>query len=170
MRRFASGELDLLVATTVVEVGIDIPRATVMVVLSAERFGLATLHQLRGRVGRGEKRSFCVLVSEDATESERLRAMTEKKRGPDGAEVPLDGFDLAKRDLEIRGAGEFLGERQHGSNELRIVDFDDIDPRLLGETGEEADRILAADPDLSLPEHARLARAVGDLWDRYALA
>ncbi|MDO8562649.1 MAG: helicase-related protein, partial [Candidatus Limnocylindria bacterium] len=170
MKRFAFGELDLLVATTVVEVGIDIPRATVMIVLSAERFGLATLHQLRGRVGRGEKRSFCVLVSEQAGESERLRAMIEKKRGPDGAEVPLDGFDLAKRDLEIRGAGEFLGERQHGSNELRIVDFDDIDPRLLEDTGGEADRILGGDPELTRPEHSRLAAAVGDLWDRYALA
>ena len=170
MQRFAAGELDVLVATTVVEVGIDIPRATIMIVLSAERFGLATLHQLRGRVGRGDPRSFCVLVSESATESERLRAMTEKKRGADGAEVPLDGFDLARRDLEIRGAGEFLGERQHGSNELRIVDFDDIDPRLLGDTGAEADRILAADPDLLLPDHGRLAKAVGDLWGRYALA
>ena len=170
MRRFAAGQLDVLVATTVVEVGIDVPRATVMIVLSAERFGLATLHQLRGRVGRGDQRSFCVLVSAGAAESERLRAMTETKRGADGAAVPLDGFDLARRDLEIRGAGEFLGERQHGSNELRIVDFDDIDPRLLGDTGAEADRILADDPDLVLPDHARLAKAVGDLWDRYALA
>ena len=170
MRRFAARELDVLVATTVVEVGIDVPNATVMIVLSAERFGLATLHQLRGRIGRGDRRSFCVLVSESATESERLRAMTEKRIGADGAERPLDGFDLAKRDLEIRGAGEFLGERQHGSNELRIVDFDDVDPRLLDDTGGEADRILGGDPELVRQEHARLAAAVGDLWDRYALA
>src|SRR5207302_6409595 len=113
MRRFAGGEIDVLVATTVVEVGIDIPNATVMVVLGAERFGLAQLHQLRGRIGRGSERSYCVLVS-DASDSERLAAMTAKKRDENGREVPLDGFDLAKRDLAIRGAGEFLGERQSG--------------------------------------------------------
>ncbi len=168
MRRFAARELDVLVATTVVEVGIDIPSATVMIILGAERFGLAQLHQLRGRVGRRGQRAFCILVSEAADESERLAAMTEKKPGTD---VPLDGFDLAKRDLQIRGAGEFLGKRQSGEgNELRIVDLADVDPALMEETTVEADRILAADPQLERPEHASLERAVADLWRRYALA
>src|SRR5437762_1147187 len=161
--------VDLLIATKVVEVGIDIPNATVMVVLGAERFGLAQLHQLRGRIGRGSERSYCVLVS-DASDSERLAAMTAKKRDDDGREVPLDGFDLAKRDLAIRGAGEFLGERQSGVPELRIVDLADVDPELISETAEEADRILAGDTALARSEHAELSRAVDQLWRRYALA
>src|SRR5205809_4650319 len=168
MRRFAARELDVLVATTVVEVGIDIPGATMMIILGAERFGLAQLHQLRGRVGRRGQRAFCILISEAAGESDRLAAMTEMKPGTD---TPLDGFDLAKRDLQIRGAGEFLGKRQSGEeNELRIVDLADVDPALIDETAVEADRILAADPQLERPEHASLERAVADLWRRYALA
>ncbi|MFN2519910.1 MAG: ATP-dependent DNA helicase RecG [Candidatus Limnocylindria bacterium] len=169
MRRFAAGEIDVLVATTVVEVGIDVPNATAMVVLGAEHFGLAQLHQLRGRVGRGEKRSFCILVSE-ARDSARLAAMTDRKRLPDGAYVPLDGFDLARRDLEIRGAGEFLGLRQSGAPELRIVDLADVDPRLVADTAAEADGLLAGDPALERPDHAALAAAVERLWRRYALA
>ena len=165
MRAFADRELDVLVATTVVEVGIDIPNATIMVILGAERFGLAQLHQLRGRIGRGEKRSFAVLVSDDAAESKRLSAMVELKDGK-----PLDGFQLAERDLEIRGAGEFLGDEQSGVDELRIVDLKDVDPRLARETAEDADAILASDPTLEQPAHAGLARAVEALWRRYALA
>jgi len=164
MRRFADREIDVLVATTVIEVGIDIPNATVMVVLGAERFGLAQLHQLRGRIGRGSERSYCVLVS-DASDSERLAAMVEMKDGR-----PIDGFELAKRDLAIRGAGEFLGARQHGVPELRIVDLADVDPELIGETADEADRILAGDPELARSEHAELSHAVDVLWRRYALA
>ena len=170
MRRFAGGEIDVLVATTVVEVGIDIPNATTMIVLGAERFGLAQLHQLRGRVGRGERRAFCVLVSDDAAGSARLAAMTERRTGPDGVPHPLDGFALAARDLEIRGAGEFLGDEQSGASELRIVDLADVDPRLAAETAAEADAILAADPALERSEHAALAVAVEALWRRYALA
>ena len=170
MRRFAGGEIDVLVATTVVEVGIDVPNATMMIVLGAERFGLAQLHQLRGRVGRGDRKAFCVLVSEDAAESVRLGAMTERRTGPDGVARPLDGFDLAKRDLEIRGAGEFLGDEQSGASELRIVDLSDVDPRLAAETAAEADAILVADPTLEHPEHADLALGVEALWRRYALA
>ena len=170
MRRFADRQVDVLVATTVVEVGIDIPNATVMVILGAERFGLAQLHQLRGRVGRGTERAYCVLVSE-ASDSERLAAMVERRRrGSEGDTVPLDGFELALRDLEIRGAGEFLGERQHGVPELRIVDLADVDPRLISETAEEADRILMGDATLERPEHGALADAVDQLWRRYALA
>jgi len=165
MRAFADRTLDVLVATTVVEVGIDVPNATVMIVLGAERFGLAQLHQLRGRVGRGDKRSFAVLVSDEAAESERLQAMVERKDGR-----ALDGFALAQRDLEIRGAGEFLGDEQSGVDELRIVDLKDVDPRLARETAEDADAILARDPTLERPEHAGLATAVEALWRRYALA
>jgi ATP-dependent DNA helicase RecG len=139
------------------------------VVLGAERFGLAQLHQLRGRIGRGSERSYCVLVS-DASDSERLAAMTAKKRDKNDREVPLDGFDLAQRDLAIRGAGEFLGVRQSGVPELRIVDLADVDPELISETAEEADRILAGDPDLASAQHAEIARAVDQLWRRYALA
>ncbi len=164
MRRFSGREIDVLVATTVIEVGIDIPNATVMVVLGAERFGLAQLHQLRGRIGRGSERSYCVLVSE-ASDSERLAAMVEMKDGR-----PIDGFELAKRDLAIRGAGEFLGARQHGVPELRIVNLADVDPELITETAEEADRILAGDPELARSEHFELSRAVDQLWRRYALA
>ena len=170
MARFAAGEVDALVATTVVEVGIDIPKASVMVILGAERFGLAQLHQLRGRVGRRGQRAFCVLVSEAAEESLRLAAMTEKKRLADGSEVPLDGFDLAKRDLQIRGAGEFLGKRQSGESELRIVDLADVDPTLIDESAVEADALLVSDPQLERPEHAALAAAVDELWRRYAFA
>ena len=168
MRRFAEREVDVLVATTVVEVGIDIPNATVMVVLGAERFGLAQLHQLRGRIGRGSERAYCVLVSE-ASDSERLAAMTATKE-KNGREVPLDGFDLAQRDLAIRGAGEFLGVRQSGVPELRIVDLADVDPTLITETAEEADRIMGVDPALARAEHAELSRSVDQLWRRYALA
>ena len=164
MRRFAAAEVDVLVATTVVEVGIDVPNATVMVILGAERFGLAQLHQLRGRVGRGAERAYCVLVS-DVEDSERLAAMTERKDGH-----PLDGFELARRDLEIRGAGQYLGDEQHGLSELRIVDLADVDPRLAMETADEADAILSRDPALERAEHARLAAAVEALWRRHGLA
>ena len=164
MRRFAAREIDVLVATTVIEVGIDIPNATVMVILGADRFGLAQLHQLRGRVGRGADRAYCVLVS-DASESARLAAMVEQKEGR-----PLNGFELAMRDLEIRGAGEFLGTRQSGAPELRIVDLADVDPQLIDETAREADRTLAGDPSLERPDHELLAGAVDQLWRRYALA
>jgi ATP-dependent DNA helicase RecG len=170
MARFATRELDVLVATTVVEVGIDIPNATVMVILGAERFGLAQLHQLRGRVGRRGQKAFAILVSEAAGESERLAAMTEHKRLTDGTLVPLDGFDLAQRDLEIRGAGEFLGKEQSGESELRIVDLADADRTLIDETTVEADALLAADPQLERPDHAPLAAAVDALWRRYAQA
>jgi ATP-dependent DNA helicase RecG len=167
MAQFAAGDLDVLVATTVVEVGIDIPNATVMIILGAERFGLAQLHQLRGRVGRRGQKAYAILVSEAAAESERLAAMVEKnaKTGE-----PLNGFELARRDLEIRGAGEFLGKQQSGESELRIVDLADADQTLIDETSVEADQLLGVDPELRSPEHAALAAAVDDLWRRYAFA
>jgi ATP-dependent DNA helicase RecG len=167
MAQFAAGEVDVLVATTVVEVGIDIPNATVMIILGAERFGLAQLHQLRGRVGRRGQKAYAILVSEAAGESERLKAMVEKN--PKTGE-PLNGFELARRDLEIRGAGEFLGKQQSGESELRIVDLADADQTLIDETAVEADQLLGKDAELQRPEHAALAAAVDELWRRYAFA
>ena len=116
MERFASGELGVLVATTVIEVGVDVPNATIMIVQEADRFGLAQLHQLRGRVGRGSEQSYCLLVSrpkDELTEtaSERLEAMV----------ATTDGFELAERDLEIRREGQLLGARQSGYSDLRFV-------------------------------------------------
>jgi len=116
MASFKAGELDVLVATTVIEVGVDVPNATIMIVQEADRFGLAQLHQLRGRVGRGAEQSYCLLVSrarEELTEgaSERLEAMV----------ATTDGFELAERDLEIRGEGQLLGARQSGYSDLRFV-------------------------------------------------
>jgi len=113
MRLFRSGDLDVLVATTVIEVGVDVPNATVMVVLDAARFGIAQLHQLRGRVGRGEHASRCLLVGKAPTpeSEERLRALVRT----------TDGFELAEVDLDLRGEGTIMGERQKGRNDLRLA-------------------------------------------------
>jgi ATP-dependent DNA helicase RecG len=146
MGRFARGELDVLVATTVIEVGVDVPNASVMVVLDAHRYGLAQLHQLRGRVGRGAAKSFCVLVYPDDTgETERLGILTES----------TDGFRIAEEDLRIRGAGEFAGTQQSGAADLWIADLvRDIDVYAQARTA--AERIVVQDPRLERPEHAGL--------------
>ena len=142
MQAFAAGELDLLVATTVIEVGIDVPNASVMLVEDAERFGLAQLHQLRGRVGRGEHRSFCILLSdaEDERSRERLRVLSGSS----------DGFEIAEADLLLRGAGDVLGTQQSGLPPLRVASL--FDPRhlLLAERARElAARLVTADPQLA---------------------
>ena len=145
--RFYRGELSVLVATTVVEVGLDVPRATGIVVENAERFGLSQLHQLRGRVGRGKLPGYCILIS-PREDNERLSAM--KKT--------TDGFALAREDLRQRGPGEFFGQRQSGEVRFAIADLmTDMD--VLTAARAEADAILAADPDLSLPAHRGLHRA-----------
>jgi ATP-dependent DNA helicase RecG len=156
MRAFAAGELPVLVSTTVIEVGVDVPNATVMLVEHAERFGLAQLHQLRGRVGRSQYQAHCLLManypmSEEA--KQRLRALTETH----------DGFAIAERDLEIRGPGEFLGTRQSGLPELRVAHLI-RDQRVLSEARHAAFALIAQDPRLAQPEHAALRQALMDRW------
>ena len=154
MRAVKAGEIDILVATSVVEVGIDIPNASVIVVEDAERFGLAQLHQFRGRVGRGEHASYCILISAAATPNaaERLRAL----------EMSQDGFALAEKDLQLRGPGDFFGVRQSGLPDLKLAQLSDL--RTLEVAREEATRVLEQDPDLSQPEHVALARKARQFW------
>lgn len=145
MQAFKDGHLDVLVATTVIEVGVDVPNATLMVIEHAERFGLAQLHQLRGRVGRGAEKSFCVLLYGELSETgrERLKVIRETN----------DGFEIARRDLEIRGPGEFLGARQSGVPLLRFADLES-DAKLLESARDFADRWLREDPD-NAKRHAK---------------
>ncbi len=147
MKRFAAGEADVLVATSVIEVGIDVPNATAMLIEDAERYGISQLHQLRGRIGRGEHASTCVLLGEYP--SRRLRALVEHR----------DGFKLAEVDLELRGEGELLGVRQAGVHEFRVARLP-ADADLLERARVHAVGMLAQDPELSEPEHALLADAV----------
>jgi ATP-dependent DNA helicase RecG len=150
MERFRQGGLDILVSTPVVEVGIDVPNATVMLVEGADRFGLSQLHQFRGRVGRGEHASYCILVAESPSDEakQRLTAMEELD----------DGFKLAEVDLELRGPGEFFGTRQSGLPDLRMARLSDHDLLTLART--EAQALLAGDPGLAAPEHRPLAEAL----------
>jgi ATP-dependent DNA helicase RecG len=155
MLKFRDREYDILVSTTVVEVGVDVPNATVMLIEGADRFGLAQLHQLRGRVGRGSDQSYCLLIPthEDATENERLQAMAESN----------DGFLLAERDLQQRGPGEFLGTRQSGyGSGLRMASLTDI--TLIEKARAQAQSLFERDSDLSQPEHALLAEAFDRFW------
>ena len=147
MEAFADGEADVLVATSVVEVGIDVPNATVMLIEAAERYGLSQLHQLRGRVGRGAHQSLCILFGDPKLP--RLEAIANES----------DGFRLAEIDLELRGAGDVLGTRQHGLPEFRVAQLPE-DTELLVRARDRADEIVVADPGLSEPEHALLREAV----------
>jgi ATP-dependent DNA helicase RecG len=159
MRAFAEGEQQVLVGTTVLEVGVDIPDANIIVVEQAERFGLAQLHQLRGRVGRAGQKSACLLTFSDPLSEEaeaRLQALCDTD----------DGFRLAERDLEIRGAGHLFGTRQSGASGLRFASLIE-NQGLLRQSAALVDRIVAADPDLSLPQHA-VARAGVAGWERAA--
>lgn len=140
MSAFAAGETDILVSTTVIEVGVDVPNATVMVVENAERFGLSQLHQLRGRVGRGTHKSYCILISDSKSEETRQRLRVMTKTG--------DGFKIAEEDLRLRGPGDFFGLRQHGLPGLRVADLG-CDAALLKEAQSAADALLAEDPKLS---------------------
>ena len=157
MDDFKSGRLDALVSTTVIEVGVDVPNATVMVIENAERYGLSALHQLRGRVGRGAAESWCFLVSDNASESvqKRLKFLCSTS----------DGFAVAQYDLETRGPGDFFGSRQHGLSTLQIADLMN-DTRTLHAAQSEAVALLAEDPLLERPEHALLARQVEQMFDK----
>ena len=154
MRAFAAGELDMLVATSVVEVGIDVPNATVMMVENADRFGLAQLHQFRGRVGRGEHPSYCILLS-DATEGESVKRLQ-------ALESNADGFALAQIDLELRGPGDFFGIRQSGLPPLQAATLSDV--RTLEEARSAAQKLFAVDPGLARTEHHLLSSQVAAFW------
>jgi ATP-dependent DNA helicase RecG len=157
MRRFRDGELHVLVSTSVVEVGVDVPNATVMLIEGANRFGLAQLHQFRGRVGRGSEKSYCLLIPDnaDAAENERLQAMVETN----------DGFVLAERDLEQRGPGDFLGSRQSGfglEGKLRMASLTDV--HLIENARRQAQAIFAEDPGLENEENQKLASTLQRYW------
>ena len=157
MARFKSGEINILVSTTVVEVGVDVPNASIMLIEHAERFGLAQLHQLRGRVGRSHHKSFCLLIANPDPENEaalrRMKAMIET----------TDGFEIAEEDLAIRGPGEFFGTKQAGMPDLKLANLAK-DGRLLEQAREEAFRIASDDPSLTKPGHQMLKRVLSSKW------
>jgi ATP-dependent DNA helicase RecG len=158
MTQFRNKEIQILISTTVVEVGMDIPNATVMLVEGAHRFGLAQLHQLRGRVGRGEKKSYCILVpgSAEEVENQRLQAMVET----------TDGFILAEKDLTIRGPGQFLGTRQSGYTELKLASITDL--KMIEKVREHASALFNQDPELKETNHQLLAQAINQFWTQQA--
>jgi len=154
MEKFRDGEYHVLVSTTVVEVGVDVPNATVMLIEGAHRFGLSQLHQLRGRVGRGETKAHCLLIpgKADAIENERLQAMAETN----------DGFELAERDLDQRGPGDFLGTRQSGFSILQLASLTDV--ALIKKARQHAEKLFEQDPELVQTEHKQLADSLERFW------
>ena len=158
MTAFAGGELDVLVSTTVIEVGVDVPNAALMVVENADRFGLSQLHQLRGRVGRGKHQSYCVLVTSTRNPDSRARLKVLTKT--------TDGFQIAEEDLKLRGPGDFFGQRQHGLPQLRIADLAG-DMRVLKEAQLAAQALLERDPGLKRPEHAPLLKQIHRLFEQH---
>lgn len=160
MKAFSSGDVQILVATTVVEVGVDVPNATIMVIENAERFGLSQLHQLRGRIGRGSKKSFCVLVSDSKSESSRNRLEVMKKNS--------NGFKIADEDLKARGPGDFFGERQHGLPALKIADMlQDMETLHLAQKC--AGEILAEDSNLDLQKNKPLCDNINKMFSEISL-
>jgi ATP-dependent DNA helicase RecG len=155
MRAFANNETQILVSTSVVEVGIDVPNATIIMIEGAERFGLAQLHQFRGRVGRGEYKSFCLLQTDlsAADLTERLKAV----------EASTDGFVLAEKDLQLRGPGQFFWTRQSGLPDLHMTNA--TDARLIDLARREADKLLRNDPELSAEEHQPLTQRLKEFWE-----
>jgi ATP-dependent DNA helicase RecG len=160
MSAFGEGQSDVLVSTAVVEVGIDVPNATIMLIEGADRFGLSQLHQFRGRVGRGEHQSYCLLLSDstDAENNPRLRVVVETN----------DGFVLAEEDLKLRGPGEFFGTRQSGLPDLKVAKLSDVD--VLEAARRQARVLIDDDPKLEAPEHAALAAQVEAFWQTAAEA
>ena len=160
MKAFSSGDVQILVATTVVEVGVDVPNATIMVIENAERFGLSQLHQLRGRIGRGSKKSFCVLVSDSKSESSRNRLEVMKKNS--------NGFKIADEDLKARGPGDFFGERQHGLPALKIADMlQDMETLHLAQKC--AGEILAEDSNLDSQKNKPLCDNINKMFSEISL-
>ena len=157
MRRFAAGEIQLLISTTVIEVGIDVPNAALMVIENAERFGLSQLHQLRGRIGRGEYSSACILISDVKS--------GDTKRRLDVIKNNTDGFKIADEDLKLRGPGDFLGSRQHGLPDMKIADIF-ADRETLHSAGKEAEELLRHDPMLHDAENAGLRSEITELFRR----
>ncbi|MCI8447500.1 MAG: DNA helicase RecG, partial [Eubacterium sp.] len=157
MEDFAANKIQVLVSTTVVEVGVNVPNATVMMIEDAQRFGLAQLHQLRGRVGRGDAQSYCIMINtSDSKESGRRLDVLNKTN---------DGFKIASEDLKLRGPGDFFGIRQSGDMEFQLADIYQ-DAVLLQEASKEAARILALDNRLELPAHAGLRERLRQYFDR----
>lgn len=156
MQDFSSGEIQLLVSTTVVEVGVDVPNAVIMVIENAERFGLSQLHQLRGRIGRGKHRSTCILITDAANDTAKRRMKV--------MESTTDGFKIADEDLKLRGPGEFFGSKQHGLPEMKIADMLS-DRETLEETRRAAAEIAARDPELALPESSAMKAEIQRLFD-----
>jgi ATP-dependent DNA helicase RecG len=154
MKSFRDQEIDILVSTSVVEVGVDIPNATLMLIEGANRFGLSQLHQFRGRVGRGPAKSFCFLIpeTESDVDNERLQAMVETN----------DGFLLAEKDLDQRGPGDFLGTRQAGFADLRMASLTDI--RMIETARKAAQTLFEEDPDLSQPDNQYLVNTLNHFW------
>ncbi len=159
MGAFSRGEYDILVATTVIEVGVDIPNAALMIVENAERFGLSQLHQLRGRVGRGRHKSYCVLFSDAEGESAKTRLSAMCKTN--------DGFKISEEDLKLRGPGDFFGARQHGLPEMHIADLS-ADMRVLKLAQTEALELLKQDPTLQQPDHQKLRERISELFELHS--
>ncbi|MBR2002117.1 MAG: ATP-dependent DNA helicase RecG, partial [Firmicutes bacterium] len=155
MARFYEGEIQLLVSTVVIEVGINVPNSTMMIIENAERFGLAQLHQLRGRVGRGEHQSYCLLISEQESAVSKQRAEIMASTN--------DGFVIAEEDLRLRGPGEFFGVRQHGVPELKLADLGKH-AKILSAARKEANYILQEDPALSFEEHQPLKQRIRSVF------
>ncbi len=160
MQRFYAGDIDLLISTVVIEVGVDVPNATVMAIENAERFGLSQLHQLRGRIGRGKEESTCILLSDAQNEEakERFDIMCRT----------TDGFEIAKKDLEMRGPGDFFGSRQHGLPDMRIANLM-TDTRILYEAQKTAKEIIDREVELSKEERSHLAQEMKRLFTRVAM-
>ena len=156
MAAFAAGDTDVLVSTTVIEVGVDVPNASLMIVENAERFGLSQLHQLRGRVGRGKYKSYCVLVSGSDGEDAKARLKVMTQTG--------DGFRISEEDLKLRGPGDFFGSRQHGLPEMHIADLC-ADMSVLQTAQDAAKELMRSDPELSAPEHKKLRERVERLFE-----
>jgi ATP-dependent DNA helicase RecG len=154
MKSFRDREIDILVSTSVVEVGVDIPNATLILIESANRFGLSQLHQFRGRVGRGPAKSYCMLIpdTESGSDNERLQAIVETN----------DGFILAEKDLDQRGPGDFLGTRQAGFADLRMASLTDI--RMIELARKAAQSLFEEDPNLSRPENQYLVTTLDHFW------